>query len=211
MPHEEHIALLRAAAGATAEQLCRHEGRIVEKTLERKFNAALCAISGRQCGQSRLVLGNWNPQPGSFDSALGPPSRPEMVGEMKWSSQNKLFEVLWDAIKLCSEFDRAAPTAFLAYGFPCRLWDKPVECASMFGPGMQPLIPMICKHINWWNKYILGDSTGRPIWACHSMNVTAVADEQVQYQRQSWLLRVVMVEGAGPAVPFENGRPVCDS
>ncbi len=102
MADPAHTDLLRRATDATACVLRQAEGKIVEKTVERVLNTALALLSGRPCAQSRVALSNWSPQPGSFDSALGTPSAPEMVGELKWSSQNKVFEVLWDVIKLCS-------------------------------------------------------------------------------------------------------------
>jgi hypothetical protein len=205
--YAEHIELLREATDATACALREAPGKIVEKTLERAFNAALTHLSGRPCAQSRLALSNWNPQPGAFDSALGAPSAPEMVGEMKWSSHNKVFEVLWDAVKLCSAVDGPARTAFLAYGFPTRLWDKPVECADLFSPGQRPLVATIRLHIGWWEKYILADSAGWPCWAREYIVVGSVADETITYQGTSWVLRVVTVEGEGAIVPFEQGRP----
>ena len=207
MANADDIELLRVATHATAGALREAPGKIVEKTLERAFNAALTHLSGRPCAQSRFALSNWNPQPGAFDSALGAPSAPEMVGEMKWSSQNKVFEVLWDAVKVCSALDGPARTAFLAYGFPTRLWDKPVECADLFSPGRRPLVASIRRHLGWWEKYILGDSAGRPGWVREYIVVDRIDDQAISYQGTSWMLRVVTVEGYGAIVPFEQGRP----
>lgn len=207
MANAEDIELLREATHTTACALRAARGKIVEKTLERAFNAALTQLSGRPCAQSRFALSNWNPQPGAFDSALGEPSAPEMVGEMKWSSQNKVFEVLWDAVKVGSALDGPARTAFLAYGFPTRLWDKPVECADLFSPGRRPLVASIRLHLGWWEKYILGDSAGWPAWAREYIVVDGVDEETISYQGTSWTLRVVTVQGDGAIVPFEQGRP----
>jgi hypothetical protein len=203
----EHIELLREATHATACALRETPGKIVEKTLERALNTALTRLSGRPCAQSRFALSNWNPQPGAFDSALGAPSAPEMVGEMKWSSQNKVFEVLWDAVKLCSALEGPARTAFLAYGVPTRLWDRPVECADLFSPGHRALVASIRLHIGWWEKYILGDSTGRPCWTREYIVVNSVDDQTINYRGTSWMMRVVTVHGDGAIVPFEQGRP----
>ena len=208
MAEDDHPALLREAAAEVARALRTAQAKIIEKTVEREFNAALARLSGRRCAQGRPVLPNWNPQPGPFDSVLGDPQRPEMVGELKWSSQNKVFEVLWDAIKVCSPGGDPIPTAFLAYGFPHSLWEKPVECASMFASGKQPLVGLIRQHIGWWDKYILGDSTGRPTSASAEVGVTPVADESIIYQGVPWILRVVAVVSEGETVPFADGRPL---
>ena len=207
MGDAEHIDLLSRAADATARALREAEGKIVEKTLERAFNTALSQLSGEPCAQARLPLSNWNPQPGSFDSALGNPSAPEMVGEMKWSSQNKIFEVLWDVMKLCSALDGPAHTAFLAYGFPTRVWDKPVECAGLFSSGRQPLVASVRRHIAWWDKYILADSAGRPSSPHEYIVVDRIRDEPISYQGVPWMLRVVTIRGDGPTVRFDQGRP----
>lgn len=207
MANPEHVELLRRATDATARVLRRASGRIVEKSLERTFNAALVDVAGLPCAQARFSLSNWTPQPGPFDSALGSTYAPEMVGELKWSSQNKVFEVLWDAVKLCSALDGPARTAFLAYGFPSRLWDKPVECVALFNPGEQPLVASIERHIHWWKKYILGDSTGRPHSAPEHIVVQPVGDELINYKGEGWRFRVVTVEGTSAIVPFSQGCP----
>jgi hypothetical protein len=192
----------------TASELREVPGKVVEKTLEREFNAALSRLTGLTCGQGQLVLPSWDPQAGPFDSALGQAPAIEMVGEMKWSSQNKVFEVLWDAIKLCSALDGPVLSAFLAYGFPKRLWGRPVECARLLEQGRQPVVPLIRQHIRWWDQYILGDSTGRPSSAFEYVLVTKVADETISYQGIPWVLRVVMLKGEGKVIPFKYGRPL---
>jgi len=137
------------------------------------------------------------------------------AAELKWCNENKIFEGLWDIIKMTSMTEApSVEAAYLVYGAPERYWAKPVECArELFvesaadQPGIG--VPELIKtHERWWAKYILGDSGGRFPQAPKWTRIDVVAAAQLTVAGQPWTLRAVSVSPSGTeTVSFQGGVP----
>src|SRR4051812_5403065 len=169
--------LFRAATLGTAALLddaTRQDDRsyLLEADLDRAFVGSLREHSSErvEARRQRWIPG-WDPQPGQIDVLVERTSRQtsrlRYAAELKWCNENKVFEALWDIMKMTSATQiPALEAAYLIYGAPQRHWEKPVQCArELFPSGTRATevsVPrLIDQHLEWWVKYILGDSRGR--------------------------------------------------
>jgi hypothetical protein len=100
---------------------------------------------------------------------------------------------------------------YLVTGASDAHWIKPVERAEIFESGACHIVDLIKRHQEWWDRYILGDSSGRPMSSPATLNVTPVSDVRLCVQETVWRLRTVRLEPTGETVEFRAGRPVLGS
>lgn len=153
-------------------------------------------------------LPHWSPQPGGVDLSVPLESGRAALIELKWANDNKIFEALWDAVKLAdAEQLPEIEGAYLCYGASEHWWSKPAEGAEVFGAGDVPIVHLIRRYQDWWDRYILADSTGRPQSSPESLTVTPVSDLTLQIHGQPWRLRTVRLRSARARARFAGGLP----
>jgi hypothetical protein len=205
-------ALLATATGYAARSLQTLEkpgdGHLVEKDLKLAMSEALEAQGANVRSEVRYTLPHWEPQPGAVDLTVPDSAGRYLLAELKWANDNKIYEALWDAVKLAdaTQLDEVGGV-YLVSGASDAHWTKPVECAEMFDSGACHLVDLIKQHQEWWDRYILGDSTGRPISSPATLNITSVSDVRFCVHETVWRLRTVRLDPTGEPVEFREGRP----
>ncbi len=161
--------------------------------------------------ERRLHVPNWDPQPGNVDLfTTGEDGLPSIVIEAKLKSDNSIFECLWDMAKVLSLATDESIQAYLVTGTTVANWQKPIACAELFVTGRHQLVGEIERHADWWDKYILGDSTGRPSSVAETMDIELVGAIQLPLGGTEWELRAIRLSDADPDRwrPFSDGHPV---
>jgi len=177
---------------------------------ERDLADALGSQLARSRVERKLTVPGWDPQPGAVDVfTVDARGNPVLVIETKLKSDNALFECLWDAAKVLSLTRLASvEAAYLVAGTTNRNWQKPIDCADMFNSGRYELVGTIERYSDWWEKYILGDSTGRPELVPDEMDVELVASVELKLGGRPWELRAIRVQAVDDDwIPFTDGRP----
>ncbi len=179
---------------------------------ERDLANSLARNLSGAVAERKLNVPGWDPQPGNVDvftrDQLGLPA---LVIETKLKDDNSIFECLWDMAKVLSLASESNVTgAYLVTGTTAANWRRPVACAELFENGRHNLVGAIRHYGDWWVKYILGDSTGRPQAVPDLMDVRLVAIAGYELNGQRWELRAIHISAAPEAkwVPFEDGMPV---
>jgi hypothetical protein len=200
-------ACIGNATRATArclEQLDR-EGRPVR---ERQLQLALAEEIDNAETERRLRVPNWDPQPGATDIVTRDDAgRLTSVIETKLKSGNDIYECLWDFAKVLSLTqgdDR--PAGYVVVGTTCRGWARHAT-NELFNDGDHLLVEAIREHLEWWDKYILGDSTGRPTAVPTAMEARVLAEEPLSLAGVDWELRALRIVGGGGLARFVDGRP----
>lgn len=197
-------ATLKAAedlASAGAEGV-----RVRERHLADALARHLGAVAER-----RLHVPGWDPQPGNVDAFTTDwRGRPALVIETKLKAGNDVFECLWDMVKVLSlATEPSVEDAYLVTGTTVASWQRPVACAELFTTGRHELVGAIRRYEDWWIKYILGDSRGRPSSIPDLMDVDVVAAVQYPMDSIPWELRSIRVSVPSEAtwIPFRDGLP----
>lgn len=193
------------AAAGRLEQLDGDGDRVRERELQLAIASELPSAETER----RVHVPGWDPQPGAVDILVrGEDGGLATVIETKFKAGNDIYECLWDFAKVLS-LTRGddAPAGYLVVGTTRAGWDRHAT-RELFSDGSHMLVDAIRQHLAWWDKYILGDSTGRPTSVPAVMDVRVVAREVLSLQGVDWELRAVRVVGGEQMVPFADGRPV---
>jgi hypothetical protein len=208
------FATVTREAARTLEDAARGPGfqKVLEKDLEAAIVGALRS-QGAEAEHNKKIgpIPHWDPQPGPVDVAvLDGKGRPCALAELKWCNENKVFEALWDLLKMAAAADLAeVEETYLIYGAPQAYWDKPVECAQeIFDSTACDLPSLTVEHWGWWRKYILGDSTGRPLEAPQSVRLSPVATAPLKLAGTTWEIRTIAIEpNWSEPTPYYAGFP----
>jgi TIR domain len=181
------------------------------KLRERDLADAIVRHLDHAVAERRLHIPGWLPQPGNVDVfTVDRRGRPRVVIETKLKSDDRVFECLWDMAKMLSlATEETIEGAYLVAGTTVANWHRPVACAELFAPGRHELVGAIERYADWWEKYILGDSTGRPQSVPDLMDVELVASVRFDIAGVAWELRAIRVAATadGHWIPFDDGKP----
>lgn len=210
MVEDDEIATATLAAADSLQRTdvqLRNAGR---HALERDLSAALAeALPDAKVEQS-WPIPNWDPQPGRFDVlAIAPDGRPRLAIEAKLKDDDRIFESLWDALKLVglATLDHVEGIYIVA-GAPVANWRLPVRSAGLFETGTHSTVELIRETGGWWKKYILDDSSGRPRWAPPSLETELVAAIPIQLRGTEWELRTLRIwTDTVDWLAFQEGEP----
>lgn len=205
--------LIQDAVHAAAHRLSRLSAD-GEKVRERELARAVGDAIPSSVTEQKLHVPGWEPQPGNVD-LVGSESPGDLrfAAELKLKAGNDLFECLWDMAKLLS----LATTpdighVYVIAGTTERSWERPIECAEMFVTGRHELVGSIERLHDWWVKYILGNSTGRPTAVPSHVDVELIGAAKLALDDIPWELRAIQLtaDSDDPTswVPFESGLPV---
>lgn len=186
------------------------DGPLKEEDLEQALLKALDELGQAAVKNRRLPTPDWQPQPGNTDLILPSVEEPRVVAELKWCSENKVYEALWDMIKMASATGtETTEAAYLIYAAPEHYWQKPVECAEeIFFRRASHITALIHDHLDWWRRFILGDSTGRPLKAPRVIEQRVVCEPRLEVAAKSWQIRAIRVAPASEeTIPFYAGMP----
>jgi|tagenome__1003787_1003787.scaffolds.fasta_scaffold20983342_6 hypothetical protein len=219
----ELFAAATAEAARSLDDATRHDDRpyLREADLDRAFVDALRqhTVERVDARRQRWIPG-WDPQPGQIDVLVERTTREtarlRFTAELKWCNDNKVFEALWDVVKMTSATRiPGVEAAYLVYGAPQRYWDRPVECARelfVIPSSKESIISvpqLIDQHLAWWTKYILGDSRGRFGEAPAATALELVAAVDLSVAGKAWQIRTVAAKPVGETVvEFKNGVPL---
>jgi hypothetical protein len=196
-------ALPRAAAAL--EALDRAELPVRERELQ----VALAEqIPGGDI-ERRVHVPGWDPQPGGLDVLVRDPSGElTHVVETKLKSTNDIYECLWDFAKVLSlSSGSSAPLPYVVAGTTIAGWSRHAG-RELFENGTHDLVGAIERYREWWIKYILGDSTGRPTEVPTEIHVEVIACTPVRLKGLDWELKAVRVSAGEEWTPFAGGLPV---
>jgi hypothetical protein len=177
---------------------------------ERDLANALGRHLGGATVERRLRIPGWNPQPGNVDVFTTDwRGQPKLVIETKHKDGNDVFECLWDMAKVMSLATvRSVKGAYLVTGTTEANWARPVACAELFETGRHELVGAIRRYADWWERYILGDSTGRPLAVPAAMDVALVARVPLTLAGVAWELRAIRVSTPDTEwIHFTDGYP----
>lgn len=212
MPHRSPCEQLREALPIAALELERLD-RAGEKVRERNLADALqAAIPGSEA-ERKLPIPGWDPQPGNVDLF-----RRDDAGNVQWAAEvklkdgNDLYECIWDMVKLAwFATTPGVEDVFVIAGTTERWWQQPFDAAGLFEEGTHDLVGEIQRLEQWWIKYILGDSRGRPTAVPQRIVVQPIKEAAVQLGGDAWRI-VVQKISADPSnprdwTPFRDGLP----
>jgi hypothetical protein len=202
--HDDPVGKATIAAARRLEQL-ELEGKPVR---ERQLQEALAAELSNAEIERRVHVPEWDPQPGALDVLTRDDSGDlRTVVETKLKAGNDIFECLWDFAKVLSiARGPSTPAAYVVAGTTLTGWGRHAT-TELFVAGRHALVGTMREHLSWWDKYILGDSVGRPVVVPEFMDVRVVARVGLQLRGADWELRTLRVMGREPLVPFYGGRP----
>lgn len=179
---------------------------------ERDLADSLARNLSGAIAERKLHVPGWDPQPGNVDVfTRDKDGLPDLVIETKLKDDNSIFECLWDMAKVLSlATESSVSGAYLVTGTTAANWRRPVACAELFENGRHDLVGTIRHYGDWWVKYILGDSTGRPQAVPDLMDVRRVAVADYELNSERWELRAIHITAAPEAtwVPFADGMPI---
>lgn len=175
---------------------------------ERQLQSALAESIDNAETERCLQVPNWAPQPGAIDIVVRDDAgRVAGVIETKFKAGNDIYECLWDFAKVLSLTqgdDR--PAGYVVVGTTRRGWARHAT-NELFTNGDHLLVEAIRRHRDWWDKYILGDSTGRPTAVPTVMETCVLAQELLSVGGVEWELRALRIVGGGKQERFVDGRP----
>ena len=179
---------------------------------ERDLADSLARHLSGAIAERKLPVPGWDPQPGNVDVfTRDQTGLPCLVIETKLKDDNSIFECLWDMAKVLSLATQSSVAgAYLVTGTTAANWRRPVACAELFENGRHDLVGAIRHYGDWWVKYILGDSTGRPQAVPDLMDVRLVAVAGYELDSERWELRAIHITAPPEAtwVPFADGMPI---
>ena len=192
---------------AAAKRLEALDG-LGKRVRERQLQEALAAVLPRAEVERGIQIPGWDPQPGHIDVLTrDTEGRVDRVIETKLKSTNDIYECLWDLAKVLSVGRADGPVAaYLVVGTTKDGWRRHAT-HELFVSGRHGLVETIRAHLAWWDKYILGDSTGRPLAVAASVDIRVLARASLKLRGVEWELRAIRVFARDPWVPFHAGRP----
>jgi hypothetical protein len=181
--------------------------RIVERTLA---NALAASLQGG-IAERRVAVPGWSPEPGNVDVLTKDwRGRPNLVIETKLKDDERLLEVLWDAPKLLSIARQDfVDGVYLVVGSTASNWNTTGIGTQFLETGRHALVPEIEHHHDYWARYVLGDSAGRPLAVPEEVDVTRVARVAFDMRGQRWEVRAARLH-TPPDTPwrrFQDGLP----
>ena len=185
----EVAALLAAEDAAIAA-----DGRYVK---EADLTGALAEILPGAQTERTLEIPNWDPQPGRFDLVVEPDRQPVPIAiECKLKDSNDTYESLWDALKLMAlKHGGAADEVYVVAATTKRWWSK-ARGAALFSSGELAFLDMLEELGGWWEKYLLPESTGRPLRFPKTFECEQVAAVPLRIRGGEWEIRAVKLEPA---------------
>ncbi|HTZ64325.1 MAG TPA: hypothetical protein VMB51_09495 [Solirubrobacteraceae bacterium] len=205
-------ALFATASGYAAHCLqslrSQGDGHLLERDLKKALAEGLASQGAEVRSEAHYQLPNWDPQPGAVDVSVGRDGEPHALAELKWANENKVWEMLWDALKLANALAVDTVTsAYLVCGAPDASWHKPVQGAEVFDPGVCQFVDLIRRNEEWWTHYQIPQSAGSPLRGPSQLEITKVADVRLTIRDLVWRLRTVRIHPAGEPVEFRDGIP----
>jgi len=199
---DDPVGQATVAAARRLEDACDRG----ERVRERQLQEALAAELPRAEIEQRVPVPDWDPQPGATDVVTRDPAGGVVqVIETKLKATNDIYECLWDLAKVVS-FSERQVGAYLVVGTTQNGWRRHAT-RELFGSGRHALVETIRAHLDWWDKYILGDSTGRPLRVPAQIDVRVLTRVPLRLSEDEWELRAIRVHGRGPHIAFHAGRP----
>jgi hypothetical protein len=212
-----------------------HRGVPYADLREQDLRAELCKVlgvrmPGRVEPERKLVLKSFQGV-GGFDILVRdePGGHPRAVAELKWSytKRSKVFEALWDAVKLAMAQDEyGIVRGWLIVGAPVEAWEV-AECRELFDPG-------VCGFRRMWEQRLAppgsngGETVGEDLLAGGHGNTFTRTPEEFRVERiaevtlpgqPSWSVRAVAIHPGGswierfadaPAFPAKTSQAWLD-
>jgi hypothetical protein len=209
----------KALFGAAGElQVAAHEVgvmRVAEADLRAAVRRSLQLLLGARVDpEARLKLVHWPGRLGAADIGVRESpksSRYTALAECKWCREDKLYEALWDLLKLAlASRELELESAYLIVAAPRSIWEKPARCADLFDGIRDGTGALVRRHAREWAYLLQGNKTARPrrvpdIVASRPLGEVAIQTADAD----DWLLRGATVEPASDGwLKFEDGWPV---
>lgn len=193
------------SAAETLQQLDRDGVAVRERALQQALAAHL---PGGGLERQHFVPG-WDPQPGRLDVFVQDGAEVlTHVIETKLKADDRIRESLWDFAKVLSlGRGDSRPAAYLVTGTTKEGWTR-YAGAELFATGTHDLVAAIQRYREWWVRYILADSAGRPLEVPAEMHVDLVATVPMTLNHQEWELRAVRVTPGDEWTAFAGGLPI---
>lgn len=117
--------------------------------------------------------------------------------ELKWCSDDKIEEALWDALKMACAHDLPQVRhTYLVFGAPTSVWSKPPVGAELFAAGDVDIRRLLQTHVNRWNV-VLSGGKGRPYSSVERVTIEAVVNRAVESAGQKIEIRAVCLKPRG--------------
>lgn len=193
--------------------------KINEATLVSAIVSAISARSGAELMlEYRAPVVGWDPKPFGVDIGLVDQRKGERAFiEAKWCNDNKVCEMMWDALKLAciEDLPGATTTRVLAFAASrARHWEKGVDCASYFmesGELVVPTVEFLTREAKAW-AYNLSGGAARPVDVPASLVFEPLCVVPLLTDRETFDLRVVTVAGGeGERIRLRNGLVIARS
>jgi hypothetical protein len=141
---------------------------VAESNLRRAMRRALQMQLGPVVvpeGGSHFKLDAWPGRLGDADLAVfgGNDVADRAYIELKWCRRDKVWEVLWDLLKLAlAVAEGRGEFAYLRTGAPVGVWEKPAACADLFSPGSWSTEDLFARHAREWGWLLAGNRPPGP-------------------------------------------------
>lgn len=218
---DEYLRAALSAAAGVVERDPRPLSGVREEDLRTPLHAGLAdALPGRVRKEQTLELKAFRGV-GGFDllvdrSGGGPVC---CLAEVKWSytGRSKIFEAVWDAVKLClAAREHGATRCWLITGAPNSQWAS-AECRELFDSGVlsfqdlwkRPLVPAGPNGGATVGEDLLAGGRGnRFISAPSAFAMTEVGREPLRPATERWSVRAVAVQAADGWIENFASAPV---
>jgi hypothetical protein len=163
-------------------------------------------------GAKRFTLADWTGRLFGPDVVVAYADRPGYLGfaECKWCREDKIFETLWDMLKLAGALRRThAEHAYLIVGAPAEPWGRGGLGADLIADGSWQTRELLERYERAW-RWLLQATKARPTQLPATVETALVARVPIHVaDAADWELRAVGVSAPGEAwVPCEDGWPV---
>ena len=187
---------------------------VAESDLRRALRHGLQAQFGAVVKPERpFVLQNWKPRLGPFDVAVlhADLMKPRLLTEAKWCREAKLFESLWDLLKLALAVrELGAEGAYLVVGASTSSWQSDPH-AALFSPQTWTTRQLLTQFEKGWGWLLKGNKTARPTQLPAEIKTSETACIPIHLaHEEDWLLKAVAVRPVGDTwLPFgPDGKPL---
>jgi hypothetical protein len=225
--HDE--ALARSLLGAAGELQAAIAEIGATAVTESDMRSAMRRALQMQLGpridpEAKCALPYW-PRVGAADLAVRPddPDERRRVLELKWCRTDKLYESLWDVLKVASA--RQLPEvggAYVVVAAPESRWGASPVAAELFDRDHSVAVADVLTRLKReWTWLLAGVTSARPVRLPEIIAVTPIADAPIHVaEGEDWSIRAIrvaasdttidLVAGWRPADAFEH-RPLAAS
>jgi hypothetical protein len=128
--------------------------------------------------------------------------------ELKWCTDNKLHELLWDLLKAGPASTLAGIAgAYVVTGAREAQWTSSL-CGDLLDDGEWDVEALLAERDDQWRLCLAGARHPRPRAITRLLEVVQVADEPIELPKHRWRLRAARVRSLGDdRVQFVDGLP----